>query len=310
MTIAERQLDWAQSRIRQSPCHINRASELGHPCDRYLVFLRTRWKEASLHSPELQLIFDEGRTHEQAAVRQLEAMGYRIQEQQRDYEWKEYQITGHIDGKIQVSDALLPFEFKSMSPWIWDKTTTIDDLHAAKQPWLRKYPAQVMLYTLLANASEALLILKNKLTGRLKDLLVPLDFTYAESLLKKAERVNAHVAAGTTPPPIPWEEAICGSCKFGHICLPEAKREALQFVAFPELEEKLKRRAALETAKQEFDALDKEVKETVKGQAKVVVGDFLITGKEQTRKAYPVKASTFWVTTIDRFQVGEGASDE
>lgn len=310
MTIAERQLAWAQTHIRQSPCHTNRASELGHPCDRYLVFLRTRWQEASLHSPELQLIFDEGLLHEQAGSRQLEAMGFPILEQQRDYEWKEYQITGHIDGKILISDVLRPYEFKSMSPWIWEKTQTLDDLHTAKQPWLRKYPAQVMLYTLLANASEALLILKNKLTGRLKDLLVPLDFTYAESLLKKAERVNAHVAAATTPAPIPWEEAICGTCRFGHICLPEAKREALQFVAFPELEAKLRRRADLEAAKREYDTLDKEVKEVVKGQTKVVVGDFLITGKEQTRKEYMVKASTYWQTKIDRFQVGTGAPDD
>lgn len=307
--IAEKQLEWAASQIRQSPCHTNRASELGHPCDRYLVFLRTRWQEAALPNPELQLIFGEGLMHERAGQRQLEEMGYPIVEQQRDYSWDQYQITGHLDGKIQVNGSLIPFEFKSMSPWIWQKVNRLDDLHEAKQPWLRKYPGQIMLYNLLANSERGLLVLKNKVTGRLKDIEVPLNYDYAESLLQKAERVNAHVKAGTTPEPIPWDESICGSCKFAHICLPEAKREALEFMAFPELEEKLKRRAELEAAKKEYEGLDKEVKDAVKGRQKVVIGDFLITGKEQTRKEYTVKASTFWTTKIERLAIG-GTSDE
>ena len=287
-------------KIRVTPCHTNRASEAGHPCERYLVLHRLKWHDAKLHDVKLQLIFDEGNHQERILLRDLEEAGVQIIEQQRDYHWPELQLTGHLDGKAVLSPTeAAPIETKSMSPHIWERVNTLDDLLYSDKPWLQKYPAQIQLYLLLANAERGFLILKNKSTGELKEIEVRLDLTYAESILKKLERVNAHVAAGTVPPAIPYDEDVCDRCPFFQTtCLVEVRRTALELSDDSELAEKLQRRETLKDAAKEYDTLDKEIKTAVKGLEKVACGNFLILGKEVSRKAYEVKASSYWQATI------------
>lgn len=301
--LIEKIYECKQQKIRLSPCHTNRASEAGHPCDRYLVLRRTRWEEAALHDVRLQMLFDEGALQEQAVLRDLAEAGWTVIEQQRDYEWKQFQLTGHIDGKVVLNGTgeAVPIEIKSMSPWIWERITSVQDLHDAAQPWLRKYPAQMQLYLLLSNSPKGYLILKNKATGELKEIEVGLDYDEAEGLLQRLERVNAHVKAGTEPPPIAYDEHLCGACPFyQRACQPEVIRTALDWRDDAKLAEKLARREALAPAKQEYERLDKEIKAQLRGVERAVCGEWLITGKEVARKAYTVEAGTFWVTTIQR----------
>lgn len=307
--LTEKLIDLKRSKIRQSPCHTNRASELGHPCERFLVFRRTRWQDAILHDVSLQFLFDEGSLHEQAVLRELNEAGVPIIEQQRDYEDKATLITGHVDGKIPVEGAAYPLEIKSMSPYIWQRIETVDDLMTGPVH-LRKYPAQLQLYMLLSNSEKGVLLLKNKATGQVKELWMDLDLDFAESLLKKAERINAHVAAGTVPAPIEYDEAICGRCAFQHVCLPDVKRDAMDLLTDPDIEAKLTRRAELEPLKKEFESLDKEIKGKTKDVEKAIIGDFLITGKKRTRTGYTVAPSEFWETKISKLTVTKGAEDE
>lgn len=289
-----------QAKIRLYPTHTNRASELGHPCERYLVFKRTRWQDATLHDVGLQFVFDEGNLQERAVIRDLEDAGWQIVEQQRDYEWKDFQITAHLDGKIALPDSeLAPMEVKSMSPFIWVKINTVADLLNAKYPHLRKYPAQLTLYNLLANAHRGFLILKNKSTGQLKEIEIGLDYEYAESLLQKAKRINAHVADKTVPDPISYDESICGRCPFLHICLPDVKREALVLADDPELEAQLIRRAELDPMRRAYGELDEAVKEKFlrANCEKALVGNFLLVKKDGQRNG-----KTFPIVKIDRLQ--------
>ena len=46
-----------ERKIKINPCHTNRASELGHPCLRYLVYIRTSWQDRVPHGLGLQLLF-------------------------------------------------------------------------------------------------------------------------------------------------------------------------------------------------------------------------------------------------------------
>lgn len=302
--LIEKIYDEKAKKIRVTPCHTNRASEAGHSCERYLVLRRLKWQDMRLHDVRLQLIFDEGNHQERILLRDLEEAGVQIIDQQRDYEWRNFQLTAHLDCKAVLSPTeAAPVECKSMSPHIWEKINTMADLIQSDKPWLQKYPAQIQLYLLLANAERGFLILKNKSTGELKEIEVRLDLEYAEGILKKLERVNAHVAAGTVPPAIPYDEDICEQCPFFQTtCLVEVKRTALVLSEDAELASNLSRRAELEPLKQEYDRLDKSVKAKVKGQEKLACGNFLILGKEVSRKAYQVEASSYWQTSIKKIE--------
>lgn len=306
--LIEKVIEAKQAKIKQRPCHTNRASSLGHACERKLVLDRTRWREATLYDVGLQFIFDEGNLQEQAVLRDLADAGWQIIEQQRDYEWKAYQITAHLDGKVVLPDLPYapPLEVKSMSPYIFKNIHDAKDLLESRYAYLRAYPAQMMIYLLLSNSPRGVFIFKDKSSGQLKEVWIDLDYGYAEALLKKAERINAHVAADTLPERIPYDEKVCGRCPFLHICLPEVKREALDLTTDPELEVKLIRRHDLDPLRKEFELLDKDVKAAVKEHPKVLCGDFLITGDWVNPKGKP----KYWKTNIDRLQPAKGVGDE
>jgi CRISPR/Cas system-associated exonuclease Cas4 (RecB family) len=300
--LIEKVIDAKKKKIRLHPTHVNRASEIGHQCLRYLVFKRVRWQDATLHDVDLQFVFDEGHLQERAVIRDLEDAGWSIIEQQRDYFWAEFQLSAHLDGKVVLENEANPIEVKSMSQFVWVKINTIDDLKNARMPHLQKYPAQLNVYNLLSNSHRGFLILKNKSTGQLKEIEVPLDYEAAETLLKKCEAINDHVKQGTVPAPIPYSESMCGRCPFLHICLPDVKREALDLTDDPELEIKLKRRAELAPLRSEYETLDEEVKEMVREKEKIVCGDFLIRGRYQDRK----DSKKVWITTIEQLTPQKG----
>jgi len=292
-----------RSRIEQWPVRSNRASDLGHDCIRYLVLNRIRWQEKTLHDVNLQTIFDEGNLHEKAVLRDLQDAGLNIIEQQRAFEWPEYQITGHIDAKLAVNGNVIPLEIKSSSPFMWQSLNTIQDLYNGKYHYLRKYPAQMTCYLLMDEKPEGLFLFKNKQTGALKEIPMSLDYDLGEKLLKKAEAINKHVADGTLPDCIPYDEQICGDCGFEHICLPDVKRDALEIQTDPELEAKIERWFELKSHKSEYDTLDKEVKAQLKNQEKIVIGDYLIMGKIVQRKGFTVADGEYWKTTIKLLEV-------
>ena len=296
--LIEKVIERKQAKIKLHPTHTNRASELGHPCERYLVFKRTRWQDATLHDVGLQFIFDEGNLQERAVISELEDAGFQIIEQQRDYEYKDVQITAHLDGKLVMPDGSPPppLEVKSMSPYIFKTIQTPADLLNPRFPHLQKYIAQLQIYMLLSNTDRAVLIIKDKSSGQLKELWVTLDYGAAEALLQKAQRINRNVDAGIVPDPIPYTEKVCGTCAFLHICLPDVKRDALEILTDSELEDQLKRRSELSPLADEYDDLNELLKEKFKEQPKIVVGDWLITGKYQDRK----DGKKVWLTKIEK----------
>ena len=124
----EKVYEHAERQIKQYPVHSNRASDLGVPCVRYHVLNRTRWQEKSLHGVGLQMIFNMGNEIEEIVLKELAEAGIKVIEQQRSFEWKEYSITGHIDGKILEGDQVYPLEIKSCSPYVFKSINSINDL--------------------------------------------------------------------------------------------------------------------------------------------------------------------------------------
>lgn len=258
---------------RVSAVRSNRAGVLGHPCLRYLTYLRTRWEEMMPPEPELLQIFREGRVHEQAVLDQLREAGYNVILQQYPFAYRErpeLMISGKIDGAILLRDRrTIPFDVKSFAPATWHQIEEHNEMSVREHRhyWVRNAYAQLLLYDLMDNQEVGLLFCKNKATGQLKQVEVYLDFAYAETLLQKAAAVNRHVAAHTLPDRIPYSQAICGRCDAFAMCLPdEALRVGATLVDDPAFEAQLTRRAELEAAASEFKRLDEAIKERVKVQ--------------------------------------------
>jgi len=186
-----------------------------------------------------------------------------------------------------------------MSPFTFKQIHTAQDILQSKKHYIRAYAAQMTVYLLLSNCHKGVFIFKDKSSGQLKEIWMELDYQFAEELIQKAERINAHVQQGTVPAPIPYDESVCGRCPFLHICLPDVTND-------PELEAKLKRRAELAPLRSEYEALDEEVKTAVNERPKVVCGDFLITGKWIEPRNKP----KYWKTCIDHLGAQKGVGNE
>lgn len=300
-------------RIKSWPHVTNRASEAGHPCIRFLVLSRTSNELKSLHDVGLQRIFDEGNLHEDALVREMQDARLRVVEQQRTFEWSKFQLTGRVDGLLSVNGERIPLEIKSSSPNVFAAIRDLVpiDMLKSKFSWIRKYPAQLLLYQLMQGSEYGLMIFKNKTTGEKTQKIFKLEgalLEYAESILKKLETVNAHVALGTCPDAALIDD--CKGCAFAKTaCFPGADYgPGIDILQDPELESKLNRRGWVEAAAKEFDALDKEIKEIVKGKS-AVIGNWLIESSKHERRGVDLppdikkqyeKVTEYWITKIGR----------
>jgi hypothetical protein len=296
----------------------NRASEMGHPCTRYLVYNRTRGEERLPHSLHLQYIFEQGKMIEDFTLANLRAAGLDVIEQQRPYYWPEYEIGGHIDGKILYRGVPVPFEIKSMVSWSWESVDGLMNLVQSPAWFVRKMPYQVWIYLALARREankvpvegaapdRALILLVNKNNGRIKQIVIPwspgpqgLDQWFGENILKRALEINQHVRSGTLPDRITWMEA-CEECAYSHIC-GNARVGEGTVIFDAELEALLDRRGELLKADKEYKQVDEQVKEELKrrGKDEVIVGKWHVMGTETERAAYMVNARRYWTFRIE-----------
>lgn len=287
--IIERIDEYYRSKRFTSATHTNRASELGHPCTRYLVYARTRWEDRAPVSLGLQKIFDEGNLHEKAVVSLLNDIGYEVLIQQKHYYDREHQITGHIDGKLYDSKTrkYRLCEIKTLNPYDHDRINTIDDL--GRKYWMAKWVDQLYLYMHLENDSEALLIIKNKVNGDIKVLLVEQNEERVRQLLLKATEINQHIEKDTLPNRLN-DSDVCSGCGFKTICQPEVGYSALMPIDNVELESMLERRAEIAGIAKEYKELDEVIKSDIKksGLDKLLCGRFFVEVKEYERTNYDI----------------------
>jgi len=320
--IVEKVLEAKARKIKQWPVNSNRASELGHECLKYLVLNRTRWEEKTLHNAKLQMIFDMGKMVEESVMQDLREAGFVIVEQQRPFSWAKYQITGSIDCKIAIDGKTYPTEIKSAAPFSFNSINSIEDMKRHKWHYMRKYPAQLTLYLLMDGKDRGLFIFKNKSTGELKEIFLDLDYDFAESLIKKAEAINKHVAEGTLPEPMEYSEEICADCPFVHLCLPDRIGKEVEIVEDGRLLELLNRYAELKPVAKEYEDVDSQIKKLVEGREKIIVGNFFIEGKWVDRKVYNIPTeiknqyetiSRYWkkqIINMDKVKQGKKVEEE
>ena len=317
-TITDRLYGYFNSRRRVSPARSNRASSLGDACDRKLVYARTAWRHAAPPDVSLQMIFEDGIAQEKAwAMRMMDA-GFDLDKSQQSLEWPEYQISGHIDGRIRIpgDDASYLYEFKSMSAFGYQRTREWRDFLLS--PYYHHYPAQISAYLLMNNEDTGLFILTAR--GQFRVLPVEVDYQYAESVLQQAERVNQHIENGTLPDQITKDfhgipaYKFCEICPYLGHCAPDQRTaEGLVFVDDAQMEEWLVDRASNEPGKRAFDKADKKIKDVLSKMERpgsthlLNVADWIIDGKKDRRGAWRY---TFRVVDLQPKTVEDEADDD
>lgn len=303
--IIDRIKEAKRAKIKSYPCHVVRASEVGHDCERYLVYSITRWQDKTPYEPELQFIFEGGNLVEDLAIKDFEEAGFKVYRPEPDRGIAESRpaITGHIDFRVDFGDGkVYTGEIKGLNKYDFDSLNCLQDFFDSKKVWIRKYPAQLMTYLYIKGEDRGFFYLKSIPGFQPKLIWVDLDYEYMESILKKTERIEKHIADKTLPDHID-NYSICERCAFLHICLPDLKRLALEMIDDDELEAKLKIWYELKEANREYTELDKDIKSYFKGHERLAIGDFLITGKLIEKKAYipkPIGASSYWQYKINK----------
>jgi len=308
--------EYLKTKIYNSPRWSNRASDAGHPCLRYLVFSRTKNELRSLPTVDLQAIFEEGNLHEAGELRILQDAGFKIIEQQRAFEWKEKELSGHIDAIIvDEGGKKYPLEIKSCSP---NGFRTIQksealDLVSAKQYWLRKYPAQIILYMLMGGYEEGILWFKEKVLGQRKQMNVSLNdpavLEYGESILKKLELVNQMVHRGEEPPVERIDE--CQGCPFEKTaCFPGLDfGEGMDIIDDGEYLLKLDRLDELKEAKEEYEDIWSEIREKFQAKNAIIGAKWKVESRKQERTEYRIpeelkkqyaRKKEIWILSISR----------
>lgn len=284
------------------PCNNLRASNLGHPCERYLYLLIKHWDEQKPHDVGLQNIFDLGNALEEHTINNIKEAGFEVVTptvRSWKVEIKGGIITGREDIRIKDENGeLLPVEIKGLSPFEYDKLNTVDDFLKSKRAYVRGYPAQLFIYMLRFGKEKGFFALTNKLTGETKFIEVPFNYEFGEQMLSKAERIYAALQS-ETPPEACDDISLCENCSLSHIC-GQCRRVPADIDLDDELDELINKKQELAEAKKQYEEVDKQIKAKVGEREKVITGQYLIERKSFVKKAFTVPESTQYRVTIKR----------
>lgn len=198
----------------------NWASDLGFPCDTYQALCRLKGELRPKNPLGLEKVFRRGKVWETPNIRLLQDAGIQLIEKIGVYHWKEFQIKGRVDARVQLTlngdKIICPFEHKTCSPNVFRTIKKHKEkgepLTKAKYVWLIKYPGQIQTYMLQESQEVGLWFFFNVVNGDYFFWLYPLDYDYAETLIQRAELCNKNVASGIIPEPV--QKEICLGCDF------------------------------------------------------------------------------------------------
>lgn len=256
------------------PVNANWASQLGHPCERYLYHNRKDWENRK--PKDWKGIGIRGNLIADWWKRHMSEKGYQVTEAERPLSQalrERYQISGKIDGRIGLNGVARPrlYEFKTMNEHEYKRVNTYDDIVENSKDYIRMYVAQIQMYLYDNNEEAGLFVICNASTLEWKTIPVYLDYGYCEWLLQRAERVNRAVYDSRPPARIAYGSP-CQRCDFAHICLPDIRNEGLDMRDDAHLLQLLSKREQLRMAFEEYKMVDEEAKEIAKGVGR----DFLV----------------------------------
>ena len=291
-----------ENEIKVYPCHNLRASNLGHPCERYLYLLITQWQEQKAHDKGLQSIFDLGNTIEEFAINQLKKAGFEVITPV-ERSWKIEVTNGIISGRedVRIKDEngeLIPVEIKGLSSQEFEKLNTIEDFMFSKKHYVRAYPTQLFVYLYKFEKPYGFFVIVNKQTGEIKPIKMDFNFEFGEECLSKAERVYKAIEEKSIPEPI-CDPSVCEKCSLQHIC-GACQRVATDIELDDELEELIDRQAELKPYVSEMEEVKDQIKKKIGERERVLTGKYLIERKAFEKKSYTVQARTEYRLNIKK----------
>ncbi len=291
------------------------ASDL-NVCTREMALAILHWEKRPTISDDLAARFEVGRDQEQATMSKLLRYGFRVVQQQRPFEARgrdgQLLVRGKIDGFFEWQGRQIPFEYKTVTPFIFPKLVDVDSV--LRFAFFAKWVRQIWMYEYMNGIETGFLFLDN-LLGEWRCVEVPLNLEAVEEILQQCERVVESVAlvkSGAAKeeealPPYHGDISVCRRCwAFGRVCTPPNldSGPGLRVIDDPAIELMLSRRQELVAAAHEFNDLDTVLKRTFRDIPESICGNFVIRGKVQPRnyKAKPACTVNTWVTTIERIE--------
>jgi len=297
----EKLKEYRKSRIKVYPCNNLRASNIGHPCERYLYLSIKHWEDRKPHDETLQSIFDLGNSIEGYAIQCLKEAGFEIlTPAERSWKVENPLITGREDLRIKEEDGqLYPVEIKGLSPVEYERLNTVEDFYNSKRHYIQAYPAQLTIYMWKFAKEKGYFCLVNKLTGEMKFITVAFDYNKAEGLLKKAEKIYKSIEEEKPEHLNTCDITICEKCDLQHCCT--VKHEAVE-AEFDDgtIETLLKRKIEIKDIADEYSEINNKIKTALFGRQKVIAGDYLITISKSERKPYTVNGGIVERLSIKR----------
>jgi len=276
----------------------NWSSNLYHPCIRFHYYNRMHGDERRFEDAELLYRFEEGNDTERIIVRMFNEVGIDVILSQQYFTWSKYHIGGRIDGMVYVpishvvngeeviKPEKFPLEIKSLSPFFWESTRTIEEIRSHVSVWMQKIIYQLNIYLLMSEKEAGFLVLKS-FGKRPRILVMLIDYALGEICVKRAEEINHHVDNKILPARIPWNNDFCGSCGYDFKCQP-VRPSGVVTELLPETMELLRRWGETVDIGKEHGALDRKLKAEFKDIDEIIVPGFEITGKAGKRKTYNV----------------------
>lgn len=233
---------------------------------------------------------NEGIDQEETVRRYLETLGFNLSRPMKPMAVREYNISGKPDFFTVYDGVDYLLEVKTVAGYSYDKLNTPQDFIDGE--WHKRWYGQLQIYLLMYGLENGAFIIKDREAKRIKVVEVKLDFAYAEKLLQNAEVVMSAIQ-DDTPPPFIANTLKCKKCAFfQRTCHPPMDfGESIKNIEDPALINKLIRREQLDPLRKEWKDLDEEVKELFKNVPQLIVGPFMITGKQN---------KVGWKTEIER----------
>jgi len=307
--------DGIQEKLRsmehQLPCHVLRASQIGHPCKRFLYYSIHDWEKAEPMGTTFQGIVKTGQLLEDLLIglfnRQIGPActpPMRIVQAQtatRDETLESVGIYGTFDGILQVFEDetwsnKAVIDIKTANPNLFQRYTDIQSL--AAHPWSALYPAQVMAYAFSRNLDRGVLAFVNK--SNLYDwkfIEVPIDYEYMEGLLTKAKEVKKALTENKEPDKIN-QYFWCSGCRFQSYCMPEwvPSGPGPQPCDDRHLKELVSRFMTLRPAVKQYNQCEKMLKNSLPKGQDLIFDEYLLQWNEVTvnRPATPAKTLSYW----------------
>lgn len=280
---------------RASSQAVNRASQSGTRCARRLQWNRTRWREAKMFEADVLKRFALGTLLEDFIVDRLKMGGVKVEGQQRDVEWKKYQITGRIDGTIRRDDGKrLVFECKTASRFSFatiQKAGCAEELLQNRAEYVRGYVVQAALYALMLEVDGALLFFVEKESLKTHTIEVMLDddavLNAANDALDRYTKVNAAIEQGVDLPPEP--NLYCDDCPFLTVCNPDRSYAGdLKTIQNEEVENLIATKLDNADAVSAFNKADEELKKRFNEAGTFLVGPYEVSVKSGETTKYEI----------------------